>query len=201
MREWSVHSPRSDALRAALAATGSSDRLQAALTAGTYPDPEYVEVLVQRCAIEADFFVRDMLTWALIRHPRELTVPRLLNELTATAQARSQALHTLSKIGDPAAWPAITTAMLHDPDADIARAAWRAAVILSPDDEKPALAVELAKELGRGDRATQLSLSRALIDLGETVPLVLNAAALSENPLVRAHALETEIMWSDAEAD
>lgn len=194
-------SPRSDALRAALAATSSSDRLQAALTAGTHPDPDYIETLVQQCAIETDFFVRDMLTWALIRHPRELTVPRVLEELQATGQARSQALHTLSKIGDPAAWPAITTAMLHDSDVEVARAAWRAAVILSPHDEKPALALELAKELGRGDRSTQLSLSRALIDLGDTVPLVLNAAALSDDPLVREHARATEVMWNDAESD
>ncbi|MGD9607505.1 MAG: HEAT repeat domain-containing protein, partial [Leucobacter sp.] len=58
-------------LRAALSADDSSDRLQAALTAGTRPDEAYLEPLLDRCAVEPDFYVRDMLTWALTRLPRE----------------------------------------------------------------------------------------------------------------------------------
>ena len=50
-------------LRDALEAGAASARLQAALTAGSSPAPGYVEVLIERCAIEPDFFVRDMLTW------------------------------------------------------------------------------------------------------------------------------------------
>ena len=94
--------PRTPAsrLRAALESTASSTRLQAALTAGTSPQPDYVDVLVERSAVEPDFFVRDMLTWALTRHDPVSAVDRLLPELRSpVAQARSQALHTLSKIG------------------------------------------------------------------------------------------------------
>jgi hypothetical protein len=62
-----------------------------------------------------------MLTWALTRFPSEITVPRLLAELLSErAQARSQALHTLSKIKDAGAWPAITGSLLRDPDAGFA---------------------------------------------------------------------------------
>src|SRR5881227_2621642 len=112
-----------------LSSADPSARLQAALDAGVHPDADLVDTLVERCAVEQDFFVRDMLTWALTRQPREVTVPRLLDELTsAEAQPRSQALHTLSKIGDPRAWPAVSGALLHDPDDDVARSAWRAAV-------------------------------------------------------------------------
>jgi HEAT repeat protein len=194
--------PKDAAVRAALTATSSSDRLQTALTAGTYPDPAYVVPLIERCGIEPDFFVRDMLTWALTRHPSDLTVPVLLEQLTSVIpQARSQALHTLTKVGDPQTWSAISTDMLHDPDIGVARAAWRAAVILSPDHQKPALAIELVKELGRGDRSTMLSLSRALLDLGNTVPSALRAAASKGTPAVKLHAADTQTMWDAAEND
>ncbi|WP_308221483.1 HEAT repeat domain-containing protein [Microbacterium kunmingense] len=64
------------ALRAALETPDASHRLQAALSAGTRPDPEFIDVLVARCAVEPDFFVRDMLTWALVRQDRAPTPRR-----------------------------------------------------------------------------------------------------------------------------
>ena len=160
--------PAASRLRENLAQDESSDRLKAALEAGTRPDPEYIDVLVERCAIEPDFYVRDMLTWALTRQAATATVPRLLTELhRSPPQARSQALHTLSKIGDPVAWPAITTDLLRDPDDEVARSAWRAAVILVPTGDEARLAWQLASQLGRGGREVQLSLSRALVAVGD----------------------------------
>lgn len=105
-------------LLAALAAEDGSTRLKAALAIGSNPESGLVDTLVARCAIEPDFYVRDMLTWALTRFPSEITVPRLVAELRSeSAQARSQALHTLSKIKDPGAFPAITRSLLRDPSA------------------------------------------------------------------------------------
>ena len=79
-----------DRLREALAAMDPSRRLRAALDAGTRPRPEDAAVLVERCAREPDFFVRDMLTWALTRHPASRTVPLLVAELASPVpQARS----------------------------------------------------------------------------------------------------------------
>ena len=188
-------------LLAALSAENASTRLQAALVAGTHPRPALVGALIDRCAVELDFFVRDMLTWALTRLPTELTVPRLRAELESDgAQARSQALHTLSKIGDPAVWPAITPALLRDPDDDVARSAWRAAVVLVPDAEREALANELATQFGRGDREVRRSLSRALAGLGEVILAVLHRAARSTDPHVRAHAQATEQLLRDPDA-
>ncbi|WP_326951933.1 MULTISPECIES: HEAT repeat domain-containing protein [unclassified Amycolatopsis] len=185
----------------ALGAGNSSTRLQAALEAGTRAEPGFADTLVARSAIEPDFFVRDMLTWALTRLPADVTVPRLLGELrSGRAQARSQALHTLSKIGDRATWPAITPALLRDADDEVARSAWRAAVVLVPDGERDALAAELVTQLGRGDRTVRLSLSRALVALGDGVEPALRPGLASADPAVRAHARATERLLRDPDA-
>lgn len=189
-------------LSAALAATNDSTRLRAALAIGTHPEPGLVEILIERCAIESDFYVRDMLTWALTRLPNAITVPRLLAELRSDrAQARSQALHTLSKIGDVGAWPAITRSLLRDADDEVARSAWRAAVALVPDGQKKELAEELAAQFGRGQREVQLSLSQALVVLGaEVIEPVLREARASGNADVHAHASATERLLHDPNA-
>ncbi|MEO3874156.1 HEAT repeat domain-containing protein [Nonomuraea sp. B12E4] len=180
---------------------GSSARLQAVLALGTTPDPRFIGKLIERCAIEPDFYVRDMLTWALTRHPASMTVPKLIDELRSErAQARSQALHTLSKIGDRQAWPAITRALLTDADDEVARSAWRAAVVLVPEGEESELAAVLATQLGRGERETHMSLSRALIALGEVIMPTLRAAMTDPDPRVRQHAIATERLLRDPDA-
>ncbi|MHC5704472.1 HEAT repeat domain-containing protein [Streptomyces sp. PKU-MA01144] len=192
-----------DAMRAlrALEDGRSSVRLRAALAVGTEPDPRFVDKLVERCAIEPEFFVRDMLTWALTRHPVSLTLPELLREVRSErAQARSQALHTLSKIGDRRAWPAITWELLSDAEDDVARSAWRAAVVLVPGGEESALATMLTTQLGRGERETQLSLSQALVALGEVTAPALRAATTASDPRVRAHAIATQRLLRDPDA-
>lgn len=186
-------------LSAALAANDKSTRLKAALAIGSDPAPGLVDTLVARCAIEPDFYVRDMLTWALTRLPPEITVPRLLAELQSEcAQARSQALHTLSKVKDSRAWPAITRFLLRDSDDEVARSAWRAAVVLVPHGQEKDLAEELSAQFGRGNRDVQLSLSRALVALGEEVIVpVLRKAMASDDPRVHAHAIATERLLRD----
>ncbi|MFE0642514.1 HEAT repeat domain-containing protein [Streptomyces sp. NPDC058877] len=179
----------------------ASVRLRAALASGAAPDPLQVEGLVRRCAVEPDFHVRETLTWALTRHPAALTVPRLIDELRSPrARARSQALHTLSKIGDRRAWPAVTRELMADADEDVARSAWRAAVALVPEGEEPGLACLLVEQLGRGERETMLSLSRALIALGEPADPVLRTAMSAPDPHVRRHAIATERLAREPES-
>ncbi|WJV50927.1 HEAT repeat domain-containing protein [Streptomyces flavofungini] len=179
----------------------SSLRLRAALAVGTNPDPRFLDKLVERCGIEPDFSVREMLTWALTRHAASLTVPALLLQLRSErAQARSQALHTLSKIGDGRAWPALTRALLSDADDEVARSAWRAAVVLVPEGAEAGLATVLATQLGRGGHETQLSLSRALIALGDAAAPTLRAATTAPDPRVREHAIATERLARDPDA-
>jgi HEAT repeat protein len=179
-----------------------SVRLQAALAAGSSPNPATVDVLVQRCGVEPDFFVRDMLTWALMRLPPDRTVPPLVAELASPfPQARSQALHTLSKIGDPRARPAVTPALLHDEEDEVARAAWRTAVVLTPVGERPELAADLALELGRRDRECWRSLTRALVDLGEAARRPLETVAASGVFIERVHAAATLLILDGEQTD
>jgi HEAT repeat protein len=179
-------------LAEALAQGDGSARLQAAMDAGTRPDPSFIPVLIARCEIEPDFSVREMLTWALVRHPADLTLPPLIDELgSEVSQARSQALHTLSKIGDERAWPAIAPALLFDSDDTVARTAWRAAVAVAPEAERAGLAATLATLLGRGDRDVRMSLARALAALAPESDAVLRQVATSADAAVRVHALAT----------
>lgn len=105
---------RQTRLAAALRAEAPSVRLQTALTAGS--DPAVLETFVERCAAEPDFFARDMLSWALTRCPPRNVLPRIREELgSAHPRARSQALHTLSKINDRSTWAWIIRPMLRAP--------------------------------------------------------------------------------------
>ncbi len=186
---------------AALEHGDPSTRLRAALAAGSRPGTAPARVLVLRAGVEPDFFVRDMLTWAITRVPAAETVPLLLDAVReGDARARSQALHTLSKIGDGAAYPEVSR-HLHDADEDVARSAWRAAVLLVPDQEAAVLARLLARGLGRGGRERRRSLSRALAALGDAGADAATGAAGSGDAAVRGHARETLELIDDPDGD
>ena len=195
---WRAHMSTLDL---ALNNTDPSVRLNAALGAGIKPSLLDLDLLLDRCAVEPDFQVREMLTWALIRLPVEVAVPRLIGELShKKAQARSQALHTLSKFRDVSAWEAVA-ARLDDEDQEVVRTAWYAAVALVPERKRHWLAEKLAVRLGEGDEKRQLSLSRALVGLGgDIIEPVLDAAGQRGDNRVRVHASATEKLLHDPNA-
>lgn len=156
----------------------ASARLRAALAAGSAPAPEYVPLLVSRLGTEPDFFVRDMLIWALVRHPAESVLPLLRAELDSTcSQARAQALHAMSKIAEPVTWEWITDVLIADPDDAVAMSAWKASVILIPESERERLAWTLAGQLRRGSAGMQRALAMAFRELGGPAEPVLEAVA------------------------
>ena len=172
-------------LQTLLASPDQSVRLKAALAAGTYPEVEFIEVLISQCAHEPDFFVRDTLSWALMRNDVTKVVKRLETELeSSNPQAKSQAIHTLSKIGDKANYPLITDEMLFDPDDFMASTAWRVASVLVPDDQKMILVKKLITQLGRGDSDIQFGLTRFLCALGECIVEPLTEASKSADETV-----------------
>ena len=179
-----------------------SIRLKAALAAGTYPESGYIPILIHQCAVEADFFVRDTLSWALMRHDRETVVSSLITELKSPIpQARSQALHTLSKIGDKANFSLITKEHFFDEDDSVASTAWRAASVLVPEDKKSELVELLVSQLGRGDGDTQFGLTRFLCTIGEQIVKPLEEAAKSESENVRVHAEITLIRFNELQLE
>ncbi|WP_040158767.1 HEAT repeat domain-containing protein [Nigerium massiliense] len=153
-------------LATALESPDSSIRLKAAMLAGTYPEPTVLGHLIDRCRVEGDFYVREMLTWALIQHARPSVIPLLRTELSSgVPQARSQALHTLSKLVVPESWPWVFPHLLEDADDEVARAAWRVAVAIVPRGSESDLLAILIDQLGRGDLEVKKSLARALVEL------------------------------------
>lgn len=177
-------------------------RLQAVIAAGTYPEEDFIDVLISQCAIESDFFVRDTLSWALMRNDVPKVVTRLETELQSTnLQAKSQAIHTLSKIGDKKNYSLITDEMLFDSDDFMASTAWRVASVLVPDDQKPNLVKKLITQLGRGDSDTQFGLTRFLCALGECIVEPLTKASKSEDEAISNQAKFTLLRFREMELE
>ena len=185
-------------LKAHLQSPDQSVRLKAALAAGTFPKPEYIDVLVEQCASEPDFFVRDTLTWALMRNEATKVVERLKPELiSANPQAKSQALHTLTKIGEKQYYSLITHEHLFDSNDKVAVTAWRAASVLVPEDEKTTLTSILITQLGRGDSDVQFDLTRFLCALGDCIVEPLTEAVKSPKEEVSLHAQFTLMRYQE----
>lgn len=189
-------------LEALLKSPDQSVRLKAALAAGTYPENQYIEILIQQCSNEPDFFVRDTLSWALMRHDREEVVQRLITELKSPfPQARSQAVHTLSKIRDKRNYPLITDDLLFDVDDSVASTSWRAASVLVPEEEKSELVRKLITQLGRGDSDTQFGLTRFLCAIGDPIVEPLTEAANSDNEKIRIQAEITVMRFKEMQLE
>ena len=189
-------------LQTLLASSDQSVRLKAALSAGTFPDPDYIDLLVAQCAHEPDFFVRDTLSWALMRHEKSEVIDRLKPELSSgIVQARSQALHTLTKIGDKNFYSLITHEHLLDTNDKVAVTAWRSASSLAPEHEKEGLAQVLITQLGRGDSDMQFDLTRFLCALGDCIVGPLSEAAKSVSEVIRIHAEFTLIRFKEMQLE
>ena len=189
-------------LRALLDSPDQSVRLKAALAAGTYPEDEFIEILISQCAIEPDFFVRDTLSWALMRNDASKVVKHLETELqSSNNQAKSQAIHTLSKIGDKANYRLIRDEMLFDSDDFMAATAWRVASVLVPDDQKPDLVKKLITQLGRGDSDTQFGLTRFLCALGECIVEPLTEASKSTDETISNQAKFTLLRFREMQIE
>ena len=189
-------------LRSLLDSPDQSVRLKAALAAGTYPEEKFIDVLISQCAVETDFFVRDTLSWALMRNDVVKVVKRLEVELqSSNFQAKSQAIHTLSKIGDKNNYSLITDEMLFDSDDFIASTAWRVASVLVPEDQKVNLTTKLMTQLGRGDSDVQFGLTRFLCALGECIVGPLTQASNSEDEVISNQAKFTLLRFREMQLE
>jgi hypothetical protein len=129
-------------------------------------------------------------------------VERLETELqSSNPQAKSQAIHTLSKIGDKANYSLITDEMLFDPDDFIASTAWRVASVLVPDDQKVILVKKLITQLGRGDSDIQFGLTRFLCALGECIVEPLTEASKSADETISNQAKFTLLRFREMQLE
>ena len=121
-------------------------------------------------------------------------MPELISENT---QARSQALHTLTKIADKQYYSLITHEHLFDSHDKVATTAWRAASVLVPEDQKSRLTEILLTQLGRGDSDVQFDLTRFLCALGDCIVEPLTAAVKSTKDEVVLHAQFTLMRYEE----
>jgi hypothetical protein len=137
-----------------------------------------------------------------MRHDVTKVVKRLETELrSSNPQAKSQAIHTLSKIGDKANYPLITDEMLFDPDDFLASTAWRVASVLVPDDQKMILVKMLITQLGRGDSDIQFGLTRFLCALGECIVEPLMEASKSADETISNQAKFTLLRFREMQLE
>lgn len=191
----SSETPLQEALRAAL----SPDllvRQRGALRLGTLADGSVAGELVALLVSEADPFVRETLTWAVVRQA-PATVPHLLAALAGEDESRAQVLHALSKIQDPQSVQHALP-LVHDPHPLVAAKAWwmvgRTAV--------PGTAPVLLDLLGRQrDEEQRRALTRALAQMGEVAVPGLAEALGAADPEVRRHAAEVLVAVGDPAVD
>lgn len=167
-------------------------RIRAALDLGATQHRAALPELIERLGHEPDFFVRENLTWAVVRMGPD-AVPPLLELLenpdTAT---RLQAVHTLSKIADPASAAALNVAV-NDPDDEVAR---KAIFALGQMGHPDALNTLIAG-VGHPDPERRNTLSTALVAFGHTaLPPLLGVLRHPEAPR-RAHAADVLGLLAD----
>jgi hypothetical protein len=137
-----------------------------------------------------------------MRHDQKSVVDQLKIELKSeNSQAKSQALHTLSKIGDKENYELITRDLLLDSDDFVASTAWRSASVLVPENQKQVLVELLISQLGRGDSDTQFGLTRFLCAIGQPIVAPLTRATQSSDEVVRTHAEFTLIRFQEMELE
>ena len=90
-------------------------RIEAALEIGKRADPIALPVLLDRLGAEPDFFVRENVTWAVVRMGDAAVLPVIALLANGDAAARFNAAHALSKLADSRAVPALLST-LDDPD-------------------------------------------------------------------------------------
>ena len=160
-------------------------RIRAALDVGAARQQDALPELLRRLTREADFFVRENLTWAVARMG-EAALPGLLKLLEhPDAAARLQAVHTLSKIADPRATAALLN-VLNDADAEVAR---KAIFALGQLGSPQALSTLIAG-LGDVDAERRTTLSTAIQGFGAAALAPLGDALPGARAGVRAHAAD-----------
>jgi HEAT repeat protein len=160
-------------------------RGQAALNLGKSGDISALPFLLDALVAEPDLFVREDITWAVVRMGDDALLPLIALLEDANPAARHHAAHVLSKIGDQRATGALINA-LQDSDAKVVLKAAHALGQLGAFEAIPAL-VGL---LGHENREVQTTLATTLEGFGEAaLPRLIEALSHAQWQ-VREHAAD-----------
>jgi HEAT repeat protein len=146
-------------------------------------DAGVADALIQALGTEPDFFVREDMTWALVRLG-EPAFQKLVAALgDSQAAGRPHMAHTLSKMRDARAVD-VLLAVLHDPDIAVVR---KAVFALGQIGEARAISA-ITVLLGHEDEELQTTLTQTLEKFGASAVPDLLRAMEDERPAVREQA-------------
>jgi HEAT repeat protein len=160
-------------------------RSHAALTLGKQQDSTAMTALLETLPTEPDFFVREDITWALIRLGDQILEPLLIMLRSEDPEARHLAAHTLGKLGDRRA----TNALIQSLEDEHPKVVMKAAFTLGQFRDQKAIPA-LIGLLGHPDREVQTSVNRALEDFAPASIQPLIAALKHEVWQVREQAVD-----------
>lgn len=160
-------------------------RQAAAIALGELADDCTAETLARRLWDEPDFYVRETLTWALtqVAPPARPAVVDALSD--PRPEARTQALHVLSKFADPEVVPDILPLLRDESESVAEKARWALSRI-----GDPRAVPELARLLGHGDLETRNGLTTTLAAFAAHAVPSTTEALSSTDAAVRQHAAD-----------
>jgi translation elongation factor Ts len=172
-------------------------RLRSAVELGRRQAAEAASALVERLGLEREFFIRETLTWAVLRIADD-AMPYLHQALSSSRWlARMQALHVLSKMGRYEDADRLVPLIGDEVDAVAARAYWAAG-----QTHNPSVVPALVGQLSRGNSERRNSLTVALAEFGEAaVPALVDALRSGPGAAVRRHAADTLSLMGSPSAD
>jgi elongation factor Ts len=172
-------------------------RLRAAAELGRRRAVDAAPALVERLGLERDFFIRETLTWAILRIG-DNALPYLHQALWSPRWlARRQAAHVISKRGRQEDGALLLPLIMDEVDAVASRAYAAAGQI-----HDPSLVPALVGQLSRGDAEHRNALTAALVQFGgAAVPALVEALRSDPRAEARRHAADTLALVGSPDAD
>lgn len=156
-------------------------RIEAALELGKLANVQALPALLDRVGIEPDFFVRENVTWALVRMGDAAVLPLITILERGDHASRLHAAHTLSKLADVRAVPALMATFDASDNALVQKAVY-ALGALRDERALPALVARIGDTSG----AFRSTLHDAVAAFGaHAVPSLLAVLADAGNALAR----------------
>ena len=166
-------------------------RIEAALELGKLADVQALRALLDRVGIEPDFFVRENVTWALVRIGDAAVLPLIAILERGDTASRFHAAHTLSKLADVRAVPALLAA-LDASDGELVQKAVYALGALRDDRALP----ELVARIGETSGAYRSTLHDAVTAFGAHAVTTLLAVLADANSALARKVEVVEILGS-----